>query len=265
MPGYLVTGVRGAGKSLVAVGRMLDHLRAGLPVATNIDLRLEGVKGIKGTLYRMPDMPQAADFDALGTVHDSGDESRDGLLVLDECATWLNSRDWNGRDRLGIIEWLVQSRKRGWSLLFLVQSADMIDKQARTTLFDYRVACRRLDRLKIPGVGALGRALTFGLWSGRFPRVHFGVVMYGSGPGAAYVETWKYRGSDLFDRYRTGQIMSRVSEDGVHAVWQAPPAPVARGPLGAVLKPKLPEVAALMQLPDAQRIRAVQARPVGAQ
>lgn len=248
MAGYLVQGVRGAGKSLVAVGRALDHLRLGLPVATNMDLRTEGDKSLKGRLYRLPDQPTAWDLEALGPVHDTGDEAKDGLLVLDECATFLNARDWNGKARQAMVEWLVQSRKFGWSLLFIVQSAAMIDKQLRDTLFDYRVTCRRLDRLVIPFLGRIGRIFTAGMWNGQFPRLHFGIVMYGSGAGAAYVETWKYRGTDLFPRYRTGQIFRASVDYGPHALWTPPPlAPAPK----RVLKPKLPEVAALAKLPPA--------------
>lgn len=249
MPGWLVQGVRGAGKSLVAVGRALDHLRAGLPVATNMDLNIEGDPSIKGKLYRLPDQPSADDLHALGPVHDTGDETKDGLLLLDECATFLNARDWNGKARQAQVEWLVQSRKFGWSLLFIVQSADMIDKQLRSTLFDYRVTCKRLDRLRIPFVGMIGRLLTFGTWDGAFPRMHFGIVFYGSGPGATYHETWKYRGTDLFNRYRTAQVFRPAVDFGVHALWFPPPAPPSSK---KVLKPKRPEVAELVKLPPSQ-------------
>lgn len=249
MAGYLVQGVRGSGKSLVAVGRALDYLRRGLPVATNMDLAIDGDASITGKLYRLPDQPGAADLLALGVVHDTGDESRDGLLLLDECGTFLNSREWNAKGRSGMTEWLVQSRKFGWSLLFIVQSAQMLDKQLRETLFDYRVTCRRLDRLKIPVVGRLGKLLTFGLWDGNFPRIHFGVVTYGSGIGAQYTETWKYSGKDLFKRYRTGQIFRAECEFGAHALWfPPPPAP----PPKKALKPKRPEVARLVDLPPSQ-------------
>jgi len=35
MAGYVITGTRGAGKSLVAVARIRDYLESGKPVATN--------------------------------------------------------------------------------------------------------------------------------------------------------------------------------------------------------------------------------------
>lgn len=249
MAGYLITGPRGAGKSLVAVARLREYLQAGKPVATNLDIDLQKLLKAppSAPLIRMPDRPTAEDFEGLPTVHDTGVEEHNGALVLDECAVWLNAREWNGGDRQRVIDWLLHSRKRGWDLFFIVQDVGLLDKQARTTLFDYRVSCKRLDRLKIPMLGRVIKTLTFGLFSGNMPRVHLGVVSYGFGPGSPHADTWVYRGSDLYAAYRTTQLFTpdRTSGNYCH-LWPLPPLPAAR--------PKHPTVQAIMRLPPEHRV-----------
>jgi len=247
MAGYCITGTRGAGKTLVAVARIRDYIERGLPVATNIHLDLAKLvhRPPGAAVYRMPDRPTAEDFDALPTIHDTGIEEKNGALVLDECAVWLNAREWGDKDRQQIIDWLLHSRKRGWDLYFIVQSEGLLDKQARTTLFDYRVVCRRLDRMRIPGFGRLIQALSLGFLNGNMPQVHLGQVAYGFGPGAPHADTWFYRGRDLYQAYRTTQILSPHREFGVHAMLypRAPNPPPSRP-----LKPKTRRVQLLERL-----------------
>lgn len=45
-------------------------------------------------MIRLPDKPSLNDLLAIGVGNTSYDESRNGLLVLDECGTWFNSRSW---------------------------------------------------------------------------------------------------------------------------------------------------------------------------
>lgn len=250
MGGYVITGTRGAGKSLVAVARIRDYLESGKPVATNLDIDLPKLLKARPSapLIRMPDRPTAEDFEGLPTVHDTGVEENNGAIVLDECAVWLNAREWNGGDRQRIIDWLLHSRKRGWDLFFIVQSPGLLDKQARTTLFDYCVSCKRLDRLKIPMLGNLLKLLSLGMFSGNMPRVHLGVVTYGFGPGSPHADTWVYRGTGLYAAYRTTQLFTADREAGNYChLWPEPPLPP---------KPqKLPAVAQLMELPPDERVR----------
>lgn len=250
MPGYLVTGVRRAGKSLACVGKLREYIERGCPVATNLDLVLPKLVGKPPTapVIRMPDSPSLADFEALPAVPllDGGD-SRNGAIVLDECAVWLNAREWSGGERPDVIKWLLHSGKLGWDLFFIVQHPSLVDKQARLTLFDFTVICRRLDRLKIPLVGKIGKAITFGLWSGNMPRVHVASVLYGSGPGAVQTDTWWYRGDELFGAYNTRQLVRGhdAAQGNREVAWALPqPAIAARA-----VKPKCGRVAMLERLP----------------
>jgi len=221
---YLISGKLGAGKTLSAVGRIRDCLLAGRRVATNLDLHLEhllpayagriknGVQPVN--CVRLPDKPEVSDLELIGCGNDSMDEDRNGAIVLDELAVWLNSRTFNDKNRAPVIDWLLHSRKKGWDVYFICQHLEQIDKQVRQALVEYLVICRRLDRLKIPGVGGLIKLLSLGLLSGKMPKVHIASVRYGTQPDAIKADTWIYQGKDLYNGYDTRQIFSDGYDKG---------------------------------------------------
>lgn len=215
---YLVTGRLGAGKSLACVGRIKDALVEGRRVATNLDLKLEAMLPAKAravNVARIPDKPSRADLDALGVGNADVDESKNGLIVLDELGSWLNSREWADKGRQAVIDWLIHSRKFGWDVIFICQHIQQIDKQVRESLVEYLVTVRRLDRLSIPFVGGLIRLLTAGVFSGRLPRIHLGIVRYGCSHDAVIADRWLYRGDEFFGAYNTRQVFSPAYSDGL--------------------------------------------------
>jgi hypothetical protein len=189
------------------VGEILDGLKRGVPVATNLDLKVEHLLSGKKSarLYRLPDFPVAEDLEMLGRGCESRNEDDFGMIVLDEVRMFLGSRSWNekGRDRL--INWLLHARKLGWHCYFIAQDVTMIDKQVRTALVEHLVRCKRLDRLKIPVFGSILRLLG---QKGVFPRIHIGVVKYGLDQNAPVVDRWIYQGDHLFAAYDTQQVFS---------------------------------------------------------
>ncbi|MNO60493.1 Zonular occludens toxin (Zot) [compost metagenome] len=149
----------------------------------------------KATVTRIPDKPRIEDLVALGKGCEDGGhaESRFGLLVLDECLTWLNSRTWNDKSRLPVLDWFLHARKNRWDIIFLLQNVDACDAQLRDSLCEHFVQCRRLDKLRLFKVIKL-------------PRIHHANVYYGTNSTTGmYVERWVYRGTDLFDAYDTEQ------------------------------------------------------------
>lgn len=231
--GILLTGKRGQGKSLAAVGRIREYLRDGRPVATNLDLYLENfgspfVRNV--TVYRLPDYPDAVHFNALPFgnpklfYRDDGSigfsegytDEMNGLLVLDEAASFLNARDWNDRakkeQRDAINDWLRHSRKFGWDILMLTQHEDLIDKQTRSALFEMWGVCKRLDRISIPVISPLFKALGVTL---RPPKVHIAVIRYGMSELSPVSDRWMYRGRDLYSCYDTTQVLGKSDFAGV--------------------------------------------------
>ena len=81
---YAITGKLGSGKSLVSVGRIMDYLAKGRPVATNLNLYLDRYFGKRSKAHyiRLPDIPTVHDLHAIGKGNDSLDESKNGFFVL---------------------------------------------------------------------------------------------------------------------------------------------------------------------------------------
>lgn len=207
MADYLVTGKKGNGKSLICVGRIRDALRAGRVVATNLDLDLVAMLGPyhrKARVIRLPDRPSRADMDAIGIGNSEMDESRNGLIVLDELATWLNARSYADKGRQEFLDWMVHSRKLGWDTYLIAQGPAQIDKQVRETQVEYHVVCRRMDRVKVAGL--------------RMPRVHVAFVRYGLDRDSILSERWIYRGNDLFRCYDTRQVFKPLSDHGPYTM-----------------------------------------------
>lgn len=223
---YLISGKLGSGKTLASVGQIRDKLRAGCKVATNLDLRLEnllpgrfGKPGGKLPVQclRIPDKPTVADLEALGCGNETMNEEQNGIIVLDELASWLNSRTFNDKARMPVIDWLLHSRKHGWDVFFICQHIEQIDKQVRTALVEYLVTCRRMDRVKIPFVGKLVQSLTAGYCKGNLPKVHLATVRYGCEKDAIVADRWIYQAKDLYAAYNTRQVFTDRYADGVYS------------------------------------------------
>ena len=203
---YVFTGKLGGGKTLCSVGRIKEKLESGCVVATNLDIDLVAMFGRttrKPQVIRIPDKPKIQDMRDIGKGNLSYDESRNGLIVLDECGTWFNSRNWNDRDRKPVNEWFLHARKLGWDVILIIQDIALLDSQARDALAEHVVFCKRLDRIQIPFVGSLFKAITGRRLSG--PRVHVAKCVYGLTERDPVADRWVYRGNDLFRCYDTKQ------------------------------------------------------------
>jgi hypothetical protein len=206
MAGFFITGPLGSGKTLCAVGKIRDYLEEGRRIATNLDLNLDKM-GLsdrsKASVIRLPDKPRRADLELIGygCPPEEENEDRYGLLVLDEMATWLNSREWRDKERADLLGWFVHARKMHWHVFWLVQDADSLDGQI-LGLAEFKVSCWRLDRLPIPFVSSL---LKIGGIDRIFPKVHVANVRLGVKGSGVGVDRWIYRGRDLYQAYDTKQ------------------------------------------------------------
>lgn len=216
---YLVSGRLGSGKTLASVGRIRDALLAGRPVATNLDLKLEKLLPAYRrdcVCYRLPDHPSVDDFLALGSGNDTYDELNNGLIVLDELATWLNARAWADKSRVAFLDWIVHSRKYGWDIIFIAQHIEQIDKQLRVSVIEYAATCRRLDRMQVPVLTPLLKFLTLGMVAIKLPKLHIATVRYGCDANSPVAERWAYQGGDLYDGYDTRQVFSPAYSSGLY-------------------------------------------------
>ena len=263
---YSVEGKLGTGKTKFCVWRARTALLEGRRVASNVDLYLDKLvpNMARANYTRIPDKPSSFDLEAIGHGNpDSYDEDKNGVLILDELGTWLNSRNFQDKGRAPLIDWLIHARKLGWDVYLIVQDSGMIDKQVRDALIEYKCKCLRLDKVKIPVIG--GFLSLLGGRAGYLPRMHLVVARVGEGQNAVIAERWMYRGDDLHAGYDTRQVFRTDYPDGVHdVVYRKPntkPSPWAelvsrifKKPLASPTpKPKLPLIAQVQKLPPDRR------------
>ena len=197
---HIVTGKLGSGKSKISVQKILDYLERGALVATNLDIFPENFTNVynkTNRIIRIPDKPLIEDLHSLGSGNDTPDETKNSLIVLDECASWLNTRSFQDKDRLKVIDWFIHSRKLGWDLILIVQNMNMLDKQIREALCEYHITCKRLDRVRLPFLAYFGLKL---------PQVHIGIIKYGFGNDAMPAGRWVTMSKSLHKYYDTKQI-----------------------------------------------------------
>ena len=208
----LLTGKRGEGKSKVAVKMIRDYLRQGRVVATNLDLKLEGLLSPLSdtTAIRLPDHPTAVHLESLPLGNPCPTkESRNGLLVLDEVSTFLNSREWNDKGRKAFISWLAQSRKFGWDLVLICQHPRMVDAQIRDSLCEMLGVARNLNKISVPFLSPVWSLITGNPL--RFPAFHFVSLFYGFAKNAPKAGQFFFNGSDLHAGYDTLQVISPLT------------------------------------------------------
>jgi len=279
---YLLYGQPGTGKSTLAVGMALEYLAEHRRVAANFAIDPSpACQTVWGKLLdrSVTVLPSRPTFDQLRSLGvgwsekaEFGREDRAGLLVIDEAGPWLSSRTWNDKERAAIIDWFLQSRKRGWDVVVIAQAPALVDKQVREAVIEGYGRCRRLDRIRVPFTRI------------SLPRVHVCVMRYGLDAHAVKLFTKAYRGAtehqcfasyalfeaeaDIAGPYSTlpprlvkfgrGDHWSEKLRDQIKRLRQWTPGKVApRGrPSG---RPKLPHVMAAMSLPPEARLRVLRA------
>lgn len=243
---YAITGKLGAGKGKAAIDQIRRYLRDGKRVATNCDVFLENLMPDqnRGVVIRVPDKPSASDLYMIGSGNKfikfdpildcdralitakapspkllpGFDEMHNGALILDECGSWLNTRNFQDKGRAEMLEWAIHARKYGWDIFFIMQNISQVDKQLRESLLEYVVRLNRLDRMKVPLLSPAIALLTAGASSGSMPRLHIGVVRLGSSPDGLVADRWYFRGDDLNNAYNTTQVFSDTYPHGTHSL-----------------------------------------------
>lgn len=215
---FSVEGKLGTGKTKFCVWRAQQALIEGRKVASNVDIAPHIVSPRRyAKIIRIPDKPTALDLESMGHGNpDSYEEDRNGVLILDELGTWLNSRSFQDKERAGLLDWLIHARKHGWDVYLIVQDAGMIDKQVREALIEYQVKCMRMDKVRIPVIGHIT-----GLFKDRWaylPKFHLATARVGSGPNAVVAERWQFVGTSLHAAYDTRQIFRSDYPHGPYTV-----------------------------------------------
>lgn len=210
MAEYVLTGKKGSGKNLYAVKMICDYLRQGRTVATNIDLYLENFFNPNSdkNYYRLPDVPTIKDLLLLPDLSGKA-ESEHGLIVFDECAKWLNSRDYRDPNHRKLFDWLIHSRKYGYDVVYIIQNIESLDKQIRDNFAEHLIVMSRFDRVGIPLIGPIFKAFGVNL---TLPKMHYAKIYYGSVErNEQLIERVAFSGKLYYSVYNTKQI---IRDDG---------------------------------------------------
>lgn len=264
----LLYGQPGTGKSTLGTGMALDYLRESRRVVSNfaIDPAPASVRPngplADACVEVIPARPSFRVIESLGIgwrdPADVGREDKCGLLLIDEAGPWLDSRKWQDKDRAAVIDWLLQSRKRGWDVILIAQAPALIDKQVREAVVEAYARCRRTDRMRVPIIGV------------KLPRMHVAIARYGLDANAPVLQRWWYRGALEHQCYQSYAVFDaeasvdhwvvpppRLTKWADHEPWWAPlkewfspKAPVKPKP-----KPKHRLVALLEKLPEPDRLK----------
>jgi hypothetical protein len=156
----LYEGRLGGGKTYSAAVRMVDHVRRGGIVCTNIELVWPAFKEYIRKSYGLEaedDQFISIREEQVGLFHrftPSGTAELPVLVVIDEAHLTFNARDFAQTDKLyrETLTFLTQSRKVNTDIIFIAQSVLNMDKQfMRLVQFIWRF--RDLAKWKIPGLG----------------------------------------------------------------------------------------------------------------
>jgi len=228
---YFLTGSLRSGKGLTAVSKIQEHLLDGRRVATNMDLKLEGlVSPLNKTtdVIRLPDKPNVHDLENIGLGYDHEDpehydESKFGLLVLDELATFLNSRTWNQKGRKEFVDWLLMSGKKRWILIFTIQDLELLDKQVKASLASqYIVHCKSMSKYAVPIISPFCKLLTGKPLT--LPKFYLAIVKIGMDRNAPVNDRWVTKGTALYSGYNTAQVyLERDHPDSIQLCTMLPP------------------------------------------
>ena len=132
------TGTPGSGKTYDAVRKIIENLKTGRVVYTNIDGMdapecLEIIKSVTGL----------SDHGIACKLHFFEDDQLDNfwnhvqpgcLIVLDEVQNIFNSRDWQSKKNVGFNAWASVHRHHGYDIVLISQSVMRIDTAVRALI-----------------------------------------------------------------------------------------------------------------------------------
>jgi len=158
-------GTPGSGKSYDTVKKILDNLRLGRKVYTNVDglddpVCREHIKIYTGLddyqlgtqlFFLSPDLAvkfwqsevvnKGTEFETEQLICEKG-----SMVVLDEVHKLFNCRDWQTEKNRGFADWASTHRHDGYDVLLVTQDLEKVDKQVRS-LVEWTYVYRKINFL----------------------------------------------------------------------------------------------------------------------
>ncbi len=138
-------GSPGSGKTYDAVNRVIENLKRGRVVYTNID-------GLDDSLNRevVKVLTNLDDFEiSKRLVYLTSDQiacfwkhcKSGSMIVIDEIHKWFNSRDWQSAKNREFADWASTHRHQGYDVIMVTQNIQKVDSQVRSVVeftYEYR-------------------------------------------------------------------------------------------------------------------------------
>lgn len=199
---YAVCGKLGGGKSLSCVCAMVNHIRNGGYVVTNIALNLENIsRSIRQPLSRVKSLYLYIDANSCNPeLFPHGDlrgtpNGRRVICVIDESAEWFSSLD-SAKSMRQWISWLRHSDKLGTDIFFIVQDLSMLNKQGRL-LINRMIVCIDMAKFKFPII----RCQPF-FWLKSYIRL----VEHDAITKEVIGVSWLHKNKEIFSYYNTADL-----------------------------------------------------------
>lgn len=148
-----ISGNLGGGKSLTAVGQIVDALRRGWFIVTNMDLNILLLSRECG--YDVSSMISRVDLEEsdplswpCGSPRGSGGGKR-VVVVLDEVAEWFDQYSSTSSPVKNFLSWLRHSSKRSQDVILIVQRKEYLAKSLRILVARW-IWCEDLAVWRVP-------------------------------------------------------------------------------------------------------------------
>lgn len=238
----VIQGSLGSGKSMVAMCEVIMQLKRGGVVATNFtftphwayDLAGQSLLVKMGLLDRYtravsyynraykignPDSmiklsgERGSNLNKLCVGKAKNKREGKGLLVIDDCHHFFNSRTFNNNKEY--VSFFANARKYGWRTLLITHDVDNIDKQIRSYI-EIEARFRNLKKVRVP---ILGIPL-----SPFFPLFLIRRKYYGLGPGSGMnhsLDLYPFdpaaaRLYDTLERFTSDDVLKVYAHQGLH-------------------------------------------------
>lgn len=145
-----LVGTPGSGKTFFGVKKILDNIKLGKKIYTNIDGldKPECREAIK-TYCNIDDFQLETCLNHLSEdqVLEFWDHcDRESVVVLDEVHKYFSNRDWNSEKNKHFTEWASTHRHEGFDVVLITQDIEKVDKHARS-LIEWTYFFRKLNQL----------------------------------------------------------------------------------------------------------------------
>jgi hypothetical protein len=199
---FAICGKLGGGKSLSSVVAMVNHIKRGGFVVSNIRLNVDNIsnhirksQSFVKAHYLLIDAdncnPQNFPHgDLRGTPN-----GRRVLVVIDESAEWFSSLD-SSKQLKEWVSWLRHSDKLGTDIYFIVQDLSMLHKQGRL-LINRMIVCIDMAKFKFPIICCQPFP-----WLNKYIRL----IEHDAITQEVVSRTWLLKSKDIFSFYNTADL-----------------------------------------------------------